>query len=106
MASFCFNTDSSEEFVLRPNLTLKGITPATLKDFSTDFIFDGTCYKSLSDISAPNPHTGEYKQKGYIFAVSLASYRFVFIFLSLRFVFFAIKSISSDKTFTVLSSTS
>lgn len=70
VASSSFNVDATGKFFFRPNLSIKGITPATLKDFSTDFIFDGTCYKSLSDISARNPHTGEYKQKGYIFAVS------------------------------------
>ncbi|CAH0564249.1 unnamed protein product [Brassicogethes aeneus] len=68
MVSDSFGYNNNGEFYLTPSITIDGITPASLKQYCTDLLFCGTCFKALEKLSTPNAQTGNYEYQGYIFS--------------------------------------
>lgn len=71
MASDSFSFDKRGEFYLMPGVTVEGIVPDTLERYCSDLMFSSTCYKSLNRMSTPDPSSGKYKYRGYIFMVNI-----------------------------------
>lgn len=70
MASNSFSSNLSNKFYKLPFITVMGVSPKTLENYTKNFIYSGECFKKLQEISTPDLLTGQFKQKGYIFAVS------------------------------------
>lgn len=74
IVSKTFLLDENGEFALNSDISLANYTPSALKQYVGDFTFCGSCYRALTTFVTPDAHTGQYREQGYIFAVSLAKF--------------------------------
>uniref|UniRef100_A0A1Y1L2S9 Gamma-tubulin complex component 6 n=2 Tax=Photinus pyralis TaxID=7054 RepID=A0A1Y1L2S9_PHOPY len=63
--SFLVKADG--EMMIKPGISVEGLSPGALKSYSDDLVFCSRCYKGLDALCSQNPFTLKETNNGYIF---------------------------------------